>query len=95
MLDPEGVHAATIRSVVDLRGLDVLEIGCGDGRLTLELAADARSWLATDPNATAVAAAREALPRGLGDSVQFAVAGGAEVDAPMREFDLTLFSWSL
>lgn len=95
VLDPEGVHAAMIRSVADLSGLDVLEIGCGDGRLTFELAGDARSWLATDPKENAVDAARQALPAELADTVRFAVAGGAEVDAPAREFDLVLFSWSL
>jgi ubiquinone/menaquinone biosynthesis C-methylase UbiE len=95
VLDPEGVHAATIRSVADLRGLDVLEIGCGDGRLTFLLAAGARSWLATEPKAELLAAARDTCPADLAATVRFAVAGGAEVEAPAQEFDLVLFSWSL
>ena len=94
-LDPEGAHAAAVRSLVDLRGLDVLEVGCGEGRLTFELAGDARSWLATDPSAEYVAAARRAVPAALEDRVRFAVAGGAEVESDAAEFDLVFFSWSL
>jgi 2-polyprenyl-3-methyl-5-hydroxy-6-metoxy-1,4-benzoquinol methylase len=95
LLDPEGTHAAAVRSLADLRGLRVLEIGCGDGRLTHELAGDATSWLATDPKSDAVDEARRTLPEALADRVTFAVAGGADVEAPESEFDLVLFSWSL
>ncbi len=94
-LDPEGAHAAAIRSLTDLGGLSVLEIGCGDGRLTRELAAATRRWLATEPKAELVTAAQRSLPPALHDIVSFAVAGGDEVVAPEREFDLVLFSWSL
>ena len=34
VLGPEGAHARSVRSLVDLRGPDVLEVGCGEGRLT-------------------------------------------------------------
>jgi ubiquinone/menaquinone biosynthesis C-methylase UbiE len=94
-LDPEGAHAGAVRSLIDLRGLDVLEVGCGEGRLTFELAGEARSWLATDPRAEYVATARRDVPAELGDRVQFAVAGGAEIDGNEAEFDLVFFSWSL
>ena len=84
-----------MRSLADLRGKRVLEVGCGEGRLTAALAGDAASWLATEPKADLVAAARRTLPPGLAGTVSFAVAGGAEVDAPEGEFDLVFFSWSL
>ena len=32
--DPEGNETATLFDLVDLDGAEVLEIGCGDGRLT-------------------------------------------------------------
>ena len=95
LLDPEGTHAAAVRSMADLPGLQVLEIGCGDGRLTRELAGDAASWLATDPKPDAVDDARRRLPEALADRVTFAVAGGADIEATETEFDLVLFSWSL
>ena len=95
VLDPEGVHANAIRSLASIRGQRVLEIGCGDGRLTRALAAESASWLATDPKADAVEDARRTLPEALGGRVTFAVAGGAELEADESEFDLALFSWSL
>jgi len=95
VLDPEQAHARAIRQLAELDGLRVLEIGCGEGRLTLQLAPGTASWLATDPSARAVAVAKQSLPASLSDSVSFAVAGGVEVDAPGYEFDLVLFSWSL
>ena len=95
VLDPEGVHADAIRSLASIRGQRVLEIGCGDGRLTRALAGESASWLATDPKADAVADARRSLPEALGGRVTFAVAGGAEIEADESEFDLALFSWSL
>jgi ubiquinone/menaquinone biosynthesis C-methylase UbiE len=94
-LDPEGAHASAIRSLASIGGRRVLEIGCGDGRLTRALAGESASWLATDPNAEAVAEARRTLPPALAGQVTFAVAGGAEVEANESEFDLALFSWSL
>lgn len=95
LLDPEGAHAAAVRSVVDLRGLRVLEIGCGDGRLTGELAGEAASWLATDPSPESIVQAGATLSPELAGRVSFAVAGGAAVEATESEFDLVFFSWSL
>jgi 2-polyprenyl-3-methyl-5-hydroxy-6-metoxy-1,4-benzoquinol methylase len=95
LLDPEGAHAAAVRSLADLRDKRVLEVGCGNGRLTEALAGDAASWLATDPNASAVGEASRRLSNELAGRVTFAIAGGAEIEADESEFDLVLFSWSL
>ena len=46
VLDPEGAHLAALRRLGDFRGRSVLELGCGDGRLTLGIATDASSVLA-------------------------------------------------
>lgn len=95
VVDPEQAHARAIRRLAGFDGRRVLEIGCGEGRLTYQLAGGAASWLATDPRAEAVTAARAGLPASLGDTVTFAVAGGADIEAPELDFDLVLFSWSL
>jgi ubiquinone/menaquinone biosynthesis C-methylase UbiE len=76
-------------------GLRVLELGCGDGRLTFRFADRAASVLAVDPEAQAIGRAREALRPGLAERVTFAVCGAEGVDAPPASFDLALFSWSL
>ena len=95
VVDPDGVELATIRELVDLEGLHVIEIGCGDGRLTFGCAEQAASVFAFDADEELVRRARDSTPRALRDRIRFAVADAAEVDLPPAEFDLALFSWSL
>jgi 2-polyprenyl-3-methyl-5-hydroxy-6-metoxy-1,4-benzoquinol methylase len=95
VLDPEGAHLAALRRLADFRESRVLEIGCGDGRLTLGIARDAAYVLAFDPDAEAVERARGALPAELADRVSYRVASGTEIEIEPHSFDLTVFSWSL
>ena len=95
VVDPDGVELATIRELVDLGGLRVVEIGCGDGRLTFGCAEEAASVLAFDADEELVWEARRATPQALRDRISFEVADAAEIDLPPAEFDLALFSWSL
>jgi predicted RNA methylase len=94
VLDPEGAHLAALRRLGDFRGRRVLELGCGDGRLTLGIAAEAASVLAFDPDAAAIERARRELPAELAERVAYRVASGRALEVE-REFDLTVFSWSL
>ena len=94
-IDPEGVETRALRELAPVAGLRVLELGCGDGRVTFRYASDAASVLAVDPDRDRIDAARAALTPGLGTKVTFVVAGAAEVDAPHESFDLALFSSSL
>jgi 2-polyprenyl-3-methyl-5-hydroxy-6-metoxy-1,4-benzoquinol methylase len=70
-------------------------MGCGEGRLTVGIAAEAASVLAFDPDAEAVAAARRFLPAELADRVAYRVASGMEIEVEPGSFDLVTFSWSL
>jgi predicted RNA methylase len=94
-IDPEGAETDALARVAALDGLRVLELGCGDGRLTFRYADATASVLAVDPDPHQIAAARAAVPLHLADRVSFAAVGAAEVDAPRRSFDLALFAWSL
>ncbi len=94
-IDPEGVENQALAKIAPVDGLRVLELGCGDGRLTFQVAEAAASVLAVDLDAERIASARASLRADLADKVTFAVVGAAEVDAPRRSFDLALFSWSL
>jgi ubiquinone/menaquinone biosynthesis C-methylase UbiE len=95
VIDPDGVEIATIRELVDLDGLHVLEIGCGDGRMTFEYAGEAASAFAIDPEEELIEQARAATPPRLQRRIRFEAADAAEIELPQREFDLALFSWSL
>jgi predicted RNA methylase len=94
VLDPEGVHLAALRRLCDFRGRRVIELGCGDGRLTLPIAAEAAHVLAFDPDVEAVERARRSLPAELAGRVAYRVASGTEIEVEPA-FDLALFSWSL
>ena len=94
-LDPEDTETAALLDFADFTGRRVLEIGCGDGRLTWRYADHAAHVTAIDPDPDDIALAREDLPPHLRDRVEFRV-GKLEDFEPLEElFDLALLSWSL
>lgn len=94
-LDPEHNETQMIHRLVPFDGRDVLEIGCGDGRLTWRYAEHAASVLAIDPDQTQLAIAQNSLPEALRRTVRFAP-GDIVVDRlPDAAFDIALFSWSI
>jgi predicted RNA methylase len=95
VLDPEGAHLAALRRLADFRGRRVLEMGCGDGRLTAGIAIDADQVLAFDPDADSVSEARRSLPAELAERVVFRAASAQAVEIERGAFDLVVFSWSL
>jgi ubiquinone/menaquinone biosynthesis C-methylase UbiE len=94
-LDPEGAHLASLHRLVDFSGQRVLEMGCGEGRLTRGIAVDATSVLAFDPDDERVREARASFPSELLDRVAFRVAAAESIEIAPRSFDLVVFSWSL
>lgn len=94
-IDPEESETRALLRLAPVSGLRVLELGCGDGRLTFRYAGEAAAILAVDPDGARIEQARATLPRDLAGIVTFAVTGAAEVDAPRASFDLALFSSSL
>ncbi len=95
VIDPEGAEMAALRAIGNLGGARVLEIGCGDGRLTFSYAPVARSVLAIDSRDDAVAKARDTLPAGLTERVRFEVGSAVALDQPPAGFDVGLLSHSL
>ena len=93
--DPEQTETRVLHDLVDFAGKDVLEIGCGDGRFTWRIADRARSVLALDPDAAAIATARADQPARLRDRVRFAVADITTAAVPPSTFDVVALSWSL
>ena len=94
-LDPEGAHLAALRRLADFGGQRVLEMGCGEGRLTRGIAAEAASVLAFDPDAALIAEAEASFTPELAERVAFQVASAEEIAIEPGSFDLVVFSWSL
>ncbi len=86
---------AALRALGGLDGARVLEIGCGDGRLTSLYAQVARSVLAIDPRAEAIAKARDRLSVESAKRVRFEIGSALELDQPPSSFDIGLLSHSL
>lgn len=95
-IDPEEreTHALAALGGTELNGR-VLEVGCGDGRLTWRYAHRARDVVAIDPDPVAIEAARIAIPDPLRDRVEFRCAGIADLAAAPASFDLAVLAWSL
>jgi ubiquinone/menaquinone biosynthesis C-methylase UbiE len=93
--DPEGAEARALAEVIDFSGRRVLEIGCGDGRMTWLFAPQAREVLGIDPDEELIADARAATPPELAERVSFLVAEAAELEIPPAKFDIAFLSWSL
>jgi ubiquinone/menaquinone biosynthesis C-methylase UbiE len=94
-IDPEGAETTALERLGPVDGLRVLELGCGDGRVTFRYGRRAAAVLAVDPDADRIDRARDEMPAELAGIVTFAVAGAAEVEAPHESFELALFSSSL
>ncbi len=94
-LDLEEAHLAALRRLGDFRDRRILELGCGDGRLTVGIAAEASSVVAFDPDAADIERARRSLPPELEQRVTYLVASGKEIEVEPASFDLAVFSWSL
>jgi ubiquinone/menaquinone biosynthesis C-methylase UbiE len=93
--DPEGIEIIKLNNIADFSGRHVLEIGCGDGRLTSRYAPLAARVTAIDPDAAALLAASSNLPANLKRMASFIRASAIDLPFPVQKFDLALFSWSL
>jgi 2-polyprenyl-3-methyl-5-hydroxy-6-metoxy-1,4-benzoquinol methylase len=96
-IDPEGNETDALFGLVELEGGEVLEIGCGDGRLTWRYADRARHVTAIEPFEDAIIRAKRRLTDAPDERIEFRhtafedFAAASEADV----FDIALLSWSL
>lgn len=90
--DPTNQYITAIAAHCDLSGKEILEVGCGRGRITRDLAQHAGKVLATDPDIEALEAARATVTAG---NVEFRHAPTGMPDLPEESFDLVIYTLSL
>jgi len=94
-IDPEQNEVRALQRVADWRRKRVLEVGCGDGRLTLRLARLGAVVHAIDPDAKLIRAARRNLPRRFASRIRYRVGTAEQLKHPNESFDLVVFAWVL
>jgi 2-polyprenyl-3-methyl-5-hydroxy-6-metoxy-1,4-benzoquinol methylase len=95
--DPENNEIHALHRLVDFSGAKVLEIGCGDGRLTWRYAKEAMQVMAIDTFEPGIRRARENTPAQLRDHVKFEAVGFEDFASRTEPdaFDVTILSWAL
>lgn len=93
--DPERTEVRVLRRHVPLTGARILDIGCGDGRLTRRVAGVARTVVAIDPNAALIARAKQLTPAPLRKKVRYKKGPTENLHLPDQSFEVAVLSWSL
>jgi ubiquinone/menaquinone biosynthesis C-methylase UbiE len=93
--DPEQNETKHLRQFADFAGKRVLEIGCGEGRLTWRYAPASLSTFGLDPDKNALRVALIDCPSDLINKVHFANAQAEHIPFDKETFDIAILAWSL
>jgi ubiquinone/menaquinone biosynthesis C-methylase UbiE len=96
VIDPAKVELKALKRAAAWRGKRLLEVGCGDGRLTLRLASLGPSRIdAFDPDPNKVRLARRNLPSPQRHLIRYNVGQAEHLRHPDNAYDVVVFSWAL
>ena len=93
--DPEKNEQKYLHRYADFSGKRVLEVGCGEGRLTWRYAASAKQVAGFDPDMDALKVARADCPAEAHDIVSFTRASSLHIPFSKETFDIAILAWSL
>ncbi len=94
-VDPEEREIDVLQRLLPLRGMDVLDLGCGEGRTARRIARTAASVTGVDPDADRIAVARAATAEDGSCPTQFVTEDALKLDLPAAHFDAVIFTRSL
>jgi len=93
--DAERNEPKYLHQFVDFTGKRVLEVGCGEGRLTWQYAKETRLTMGIDLDQDALRVATIERPSDLKHKVHFSRAMSEQLPFSKETFDIALLAWSL
>lgn len=93
--DPEKNETKHLHKFADFAGKRILEIGCGEGRLTWRYASASSLTVGLDPGKDALRVAFIDRPSDLQNKVHFANAHAEHIPFSKETFDIAILAWSL
>lgn len=93
--DAEGNERKFLHQYVDVSEKRILEIGCGEGRLTWKYADRTRATVATDLDHDALRVAKVDRRYDLKAKVHFACVDSKNLPFTKEKFDIAILAWSL
>jgi ubiquinone/menaquinone biosynthesis C-methylase UbiE len=92
--DPERTESKYLQRFADFTGKNVLEIGCGDGRLTWLYAKSTSRVTGIDLHADDLRVATIDRPSDMEQKVFFSLADSIHLPFDKGSFDIVLLAWS-
>ena len=93
--DAERNETKYLHRFADFVGKRVLELGCGEGRLTWQYAKETRQTVGIDLDQDALRVATIERPSDWKDSVHFSRAMSEQLPFSKETFDIAVLAWSL
>ncbi len=93
--DSERTETKYLHKFADFTNRRVLEIGCGEGRLTWQYAKSTRETMGIDPDRDALRIAKVDRPYDLQEKVLLLCADSQQLPFAKETFDLAVLAWSL
>lgn len=92
--DPKNNERKALHSFTDFVNKRVLEIGCGEGRLTWKYAASAKQGIGIELDRDALRVAAVDKPSDLEHKVLFTCAASEYLPFSKETFDIAILAWS-
>jgi len=92
--DPEHNETKYLHKFADFTDKRVLEIGCGEGRLTWQYASTPKFTIGIDPDHDSLRVATIDRPSDLNNKVLFSQAESEHLPFHKETFDMAVLAWS-